>query len=147
MLGGGYMTGTCFNDHWVVHLWFLHYDIQVIPQQKVFEDVLLKEVNLLMGFLWKSSIVPNVSTQGVLWWVWVITSIGTEWSVTMNKSYNVAEKCVWLSNDLFWLELGLFILVLWLMTYIFSLLQYLGCIEVLRSMRSLDFSTRTQITR
>nr|XP_035930958.1 SHC-transforming protein 3 isoform X1 [Halichoerus grypus] len=25
--------------------------------------------------------------------------------------------------------------------------KYLGCIEVLRSMRSLDFSTRTQITR
>lgn len=27
------------------------------------------------------------------------------------------------------------------------LLQYLGCIEVLRSMRSLDFTTRSQITR
>ena len=27
------------------------YDIQVIPQQKVFEDVLLKKVNLLMGFV------------------------------------------------------------------------------------------------
>uniref|UniRef100_A0A4W3I9Y9 PID domain-containing protein n=1 Tax=Callorhinchus milii TaxID=7868 RepID=A0A4W3I9Y9_CALMI len=26
-------------------------------------------------------------------------------------------------------------------------LKYLGCIEVLRSMRSLDFNTRTQITR
>ena len=25
--------------------------------------------------------------------------------------------------------------------------QYMGCIEVLRSMRSLDFSTRTQVTR
>lgn len=27
------------------------------------------------------------------------------------------------------------------------MLQYLGCIEVLRSMRSLDFTTRSQITR
>lgn len=26
-------------------------------------------------------------------------------------------------------------------------LQYMGCIEVLRSMRSLDFNTRTQVTR
>lgn len=25
--------------------------------------------------------------------------------------------------------------------------QYMGCIEVLRSMRSLDFNTRTQVTR
>ncbi|KAB0362787.1 hypothetical protein FD754_006943 [Muntiacus muntjak] len=28
-----------------------------------------------------------------------------------------------------------------------SMVQYMGCIEVLRSMRSLDFSTRTQVTR
>lgn len=28
-----------------------------------------------------------------------------------------------------------------------SLPQYMGCIEVLRSMRSLDFNTRTQVTR
>lgn len=27
------------------------------------------------------------------------------------------------------------------------ILQYMGCIEVLRSMRSLDFNTRTQVTR
>uniref|UniRef100_A0A673V7X2 SHC adaptor protein 3 n=1 Tax=Suricata suricatta TaxID=37032 RepID=A0A673V7X2_SURSU len=33
------------------------------------------------------------------------------------------------------------------MIYVFFPFQYLGCIEVLRSMRSLDFSTRTQITR
>lgn len=26
-------------------------------------------------------------------------------------------------------------------------LQYMGCIEVLKSMRSLDFNTRTQVTR
>lgn len=25
--------------------------------------------------------------------------------------------------------------------------QYMGCIEVLKSMRSLDFNTRTQVTR
>lgn len=25
--------------------------------------------------------------------------------------------------------------------------QYMGCIEILRSMRSLDFNTRTQVTR
>uniref|UniRef100_A0A8B9QTM7 PID domain-containing protein n=1 Tax=Anas platyrhynchos TaxID=8839 RepID=A0A8B9QTM7_ANAPL len=31
--------------------------------------------------------------------------------------------------------------------FVFFSLQYLGCIEVLRSMRSLDFNTRTQITR
>lgn len=29
---------------------------------------------------------------------------------------------------------------------VFSL-QYMGCIEVLKSMRSLDFTTRTQVTR
>ncbi|XP_072100356.1 SHC-transforming protein 2 isoform X2 [Mobula birostris] len=30
---------------------------------------------------------------------------------------------------------------------VFYLVRYMGCIEVLRSMRSLDFSTRTQVTR
>lgn len=31
--------------------------------------------------------------------------------------------------------------------FLFFAFQYLGCIEVLRSMRSLDFTTRSQITR
>lgn len=31
--------------------------------------------------------------------------------------------------------------------FVFFGFQYLGCIEVLRSMRSLDFTTRSQITR
>lgn len=37
---------------------------------------------------------------------------------------------------------------LWIpgLTYSFSL-QYMGCVEVLQSMRALDFNTRTQVTR
>uniref|UniRef100_A0A3P9PUQ4 SHC adaptor protein 3 n=1 Tax=Poecilia reticulata TaxID=8081 RepID=A0A3P9PUQ4_POERE len=38
-------------------------------------------------------------------------------------------------------------MVLFASIFILDSLQYLGCIEVLRSMRSLDFTTRSQITR
>lgn len=31
--------------------------------------------------------------------------------------------------------------------YFLLFFQYMGCIEVLKSMRSLDFNTRTQVTR